>query len=109
MKSGRRIGTRMLMVTLAVGCMVLVLMGPQWRDELRAQETAGPACVCDCDPGNRTIIICGQYTREECIEKEGQTHNRGRRTACILQTGTCNNGTDEDCPPQTVIVSIGML
>jgi len=99
MKRGRKEGARLLMVTLAVGCMVLVLMGPQWRDEVRAQESAGPACTCDCTGAMpRVILNCGKYTVVECDAFEGKPHNRSKPASfCLL--GNCTIGTDTDCPP----------
>jgi hypothetical protein len=54
MRSERRNGNRMLMVALAGACMVLVLLGPQWRDELRAQVS--------CPITNATIAADGSAT-----------------------------------------------
>jgi hypothetical protein len=49
MKQIRHNEKTLLLMTLAIGCMALVLLWPQWRDELRAaqyleEHLAHPAC-----------------------------------------------------------------
>jgi len=63
MKRGRGKGKTMLMTILAIGCMALVLMWPQWRDELRAQVYPGARSEC--------------VVRYECI-----SHNLWKVTWC---------------------------
>jgi hypothetical protein len=46
MRSDRHKGKTLFMTTLAIGCMALVLLWPQWRDELRAQTTDGSFFCC---------------------------------------------------------------
>src|ERR671924_215571 len=40
MTSVRHNGKTLLMTILAIGCMALVLLWPQWRDEVRAQTSS---------------------------------------------------------------------
>jgi len=45
MKNVRHNGKTLLMTLLVLGCMALVIMWPQWRDELRAQTSPRQMCM----------------------------------------------------------------
>jgi hypothetical protein len=100
MKSGKRNGKTTLMVTLSGICMVLVLMGPQWRDEVRAQISAGMECGGVCDRGGQeeSWYICVDFgtTEEQC---DGLRNKRiiSRRVAipCVILTSVLE--LSEDC------------
>jgi hypothetical protein len=77
MKNVRHNGKKLLITTLAIGCMALVLVWPHWRTELRAQESTpeevttdvrvDTVCVCHC---------CGRENPSDCAkDKEGHLLN----------------------------------
>jgi hypothetical protein len=105
MKSGRRTGAKELMVTLAVGCMVLVLLGPQWRDEVRAQVSVGKECSGLCEIRNPTSLqewyscVSEDKTSEICDTFENLNIRLKNGTPCM--TGTAVNfGLSERCAPR---------
>ena len=58
MKHVRHNGKTLLMTLLALGCMALVIMLPQWRDEVRAQAQSAESCIPETFSRCDTTIHC---------------------------------------------------
>jgi hypothetical protein len=76
MKRVRHNGKKMLVTLLAIGCMALVFLWPQWRDEARAQAQTAPGFQCfsdaDCAAGVRCNDAhqCGPPGSTRCLNDE---------------------------------------
>jgi hypothetical protein len=91
MKRVRHTARTILMTTLVIGCMALALMWPQWRDEVRAQISAGPSCNCNCSI--LSVAIC---TTSNCADYNGGMLNEGTDGQCRLSG--CRKGANSSCP-----------
>jgi hypothetical protein len=103
MKRGRRIGAKGLMVTLAVGCMVVVILELQWRDEVEAQcyvrDFANEAGCCEtlqitgavrpCQDAAGNLWQCPSYTmiQSQLVPKIREVTSGGQRD---FQVSTLN-------------------
>jgi hypothetical protein len=67
----------LLIMTLAIGCMALVLLWPQWRDELRAQQYEEPQAIL-------VFPVCCLYSCPASPEQEKACSESSRRGRCLL-------------------------
>ena len=82
MKSIRHNGKTVLMTILAIGCMALVLLWPQWRDEVRAaglSERAG--CLAQC------VFLEGPPIFENVVQENCTAFCSSRATSCFASGG----------------------
>jgi hypothetical protein len=76
MKHTRITEQKLILVTLALACMALVAVWPQWRDELRAQDYEGQGYHWQDHEGRDYSWDCGE--QYEC----DQTGNLWKVTWC---------------------------
>jgi hypothetical protein len=82
MTSVRHNGKTLLMTILAIGCMALVLLWPQWRDEVRAHVSDGQETSCFCE------VFC-----KIPLEDEGSISQR-LFAGNVSDGGACENEDD---------------
>jgi hypothetical protein len=103
MKSVKHTGKTLLMTTLAIGCMALVLLWPQWRDEVRAQVSPGSQVSCSrdvdcprpfnrCNRNSRTCEVLNPCDFDkDCPEGQGCKDHKCVDDKCMCVC-TCNRG-----------------
>ena len=105
MKCVRHNGKTLLMITLALGCMALVLLWPKWRDELHAQAYCTTGVDRDCEMGQICIssrCISGCRSDRDCRSDQicqglpvGSCETLVAREACTCESANDCPGSEE--------------
>jgi hypothetical protein len=100
----RHKGKTMLLITLALGCLALVFLWPQWRNELRAQESepeeeavtpVTTVCLCRCSPSPPGNPV-------QCYDDDAFKSD----DACRLKSSRSNCG-DSKAPTDSFVINCG--
>jgi len=77
MTRARHTGKPLLMTVMIIGCLALVILGPQWRDEIRAQVSGDEETWGDC------AMFCREQAEVQCPRLNCLD---GKNLRCVVAT-----------------------
>ena len=71
-------GKKILLMLLVIGCMALVLLWPQWRDELRAEGASAENCSQE-----EAVALSAQCRQSSTCSEEAAARARAGHPGCL--------------------------